>query len=191
MRDNEAARRKAKAMLARLREDTRPLVQQLIAAVSDSNKAVAADLGEPYSDANERYFRMLGNITQAANHMLNSGSPELHSLHDLAKTVTPRQRDQWTEAKGILEWLFENLDGREQLGLGALLMLEPDGNEARADILRECAIFHKVPPNYIPALDEAVDVILKAHGGWQFAPQHWATIYAYSVGAMVTRCTPD
>ena len=102
MSDSEAARRKAKARLAKLREATRPLVQQLIAAASDANKAMAADMGEPYSDANARYFGMLGNITQATNHTLNSGSPELHGLHDLAKTVMPRQRDQWTEANGSL-----------------------------------------------------------------------------------------
>jgi hypothetical protein len=87
-------------------------------------------------------------------------------LHDLAKNSDAAPTRTVDRGQRVLGRLFENLDGGEELGLGPLLMLEPDGDKARADILRECATFRKALPNYIPALGEAVDAILKAHGGW-------------------------
>lgn len=197
--DKEVGQRKVHAMMEDFHERIRPHVDAMVAGITEHNKQMAADFGIPHTDETRDFWGILGNVCQAI-HDLPSNAPELRAVLDLARTVLPRQRNQWSEAKHITDELFDDLDGGGALGLGDLL--DPnveDQNfglgfttaEGRLNVLRIVAKFHAVPPAYGPAVGDIVDALMNTHGGWDYAPQHMSVIYAYVVGAIVGWVKPE
>jgi hypothetical protein len=117
--DNDATKAaKVKAWLEGVRDDLRPQVNALSEACSEQARQLAADMGEAATDANRIYWGTMGNLLVFGGGKLNTGSPELHALHDLARSVPRRTASQWTMAKCCCEELFDQLDGGETPGLG-------------------------------------------------------------------------
>lgn len=178
----------------------RPAVERLAEAARSESKQIAADLGEPYDSRNEMFWATLYNVVVTSGHSLNSGSPELRAVLEVARAAAAdhRQREQWREAKRVTEAMFDEGDAGEAVGLGdvCLNLLPDDDANDRATVLAECAAFYKVPAAYVPAIgqivtDMMVHVAMRNDGSRWNLPQHWANVYSYVCGAIAARCLPD
>jgi hypothetical protein len=154
-------------------------------------QGLAADFGEPISDHNEAYYDALSCFTLSQR--LNSSSPELRRIHEIARTVLPRDRNAWSDAKRKVDAMYETEDGTgEALAFGRLLDHDPDKVADLDDILRQCAAFYRVPLSCVPIVGEAVTAIV--HGepkAQRELPVTWVHNYMLVVNAIVARCKPD
>jgi hypothetical protein len=157
--DEPTKRAKVTAWLEEAREQMRPHWEALAAHATDAASQLAADMGESYS-TNKMYWGTMGNFLTFGGQRLNSGSPALHALHDLARSVPRRSADQWSAAMRKCEEMFDNIDGGETLGLGdgGLHYYPADDGPPRnwddpvqvPDAMRIAAEFFSVPPLYAP-----------------------------------------
>ena len=193
MSDDSDARREFEKHLA----DAQAGMKRLGALANDESRQIAADMGDPQTPDNRMFWATLFNVVTATRYQINSGSAELRTILDLARTVTPRQRDQWAECKRVTELMFDDMDAGETVGLSdTCLRLKPDDDAAdRAVVVAECASFYRVPPAYAPALGDVVAQIMAhvaARGdgtNWNL-PQQWACMYSYVAGAIAARALP-
>jgi hypothetical protein len=170
--------------------EARDAAKRLGEIAEDNVKQLAADMGEPYTTANEMYWGTMGNLTKPNGGALDSNAPELHALHQLANSVPRLHRNQWSEAHAICGRLFEGLKGGEELGLGPLLHLDVAQEEDRAEAMRRAAEFQKVPAAYAPALGDVVKAIM-AHYRHRESRHRWAMTYCYAVACVCERCKAD
>lgn len=196
--DPAVGQAKVKAWMSGRVESLLPTVESMAATAQDELKQIAADLGEPYAENNKMFWVTLYDLIPATVQGVNSGSPELRTIVDLAKTVTPRQRNQWAAAKRITDEMFDEMDAGKTVGRGDVcLRLNPDSDPIhRATLLAECARFYAVPASYAPAVGDVVAALMERcprrddGSRWEL-PQHWANIYSYVVGAIAALAKPD
>jgi hypothetical protein len=187
---NNDATRKAKVKKMR-GEDIRPHVGQLMAGLRMRLQGLADAFAEPISDQNKSYFDALSCFTLSQR--LNSSSPELRSVHEIARTVLLSERNAWSDAKRKVDAMYETEDGTgEALAFGRLLNHDPDKAADLDDILRQCAAFYRVPLSYAPSVGEAVTAIVQGEPKAQRElPVTWVHNYMLVVNAIVARCKPD
>jgi hypothetical protein len=186
MSDDDEARKK----IERLTTEARSAGKAMFAALREDIRMLAADMGEPLSDDNKQYYDSLAALAMTTE--LTSGSAELHRVDEIARTVIPRDRNQWSGALAQREYLLESEDQTgETLGFGDLLRHDPNDPDALKDLLRQCATFYRVPSHYAPAIGEAVTAVTKTRGSWYDMPVGWSHTYALVVWAVVARWKPD
>jgi hypothetical protein len=144
-------------------------------------QGLAADFGEPITDHNESYFDALSCFTLSQR--LNSRSPELRRVHEIARTVLPH--NAWADAKRKVDAVYETEDGTgDALASGRLLDHDPDKVADLDDILRQCAAFYRVPLSYAP-------IVQGEPKTQRELPVTWVHNYMLMVNAIVARCKPD
>jgi hypothetical protein len=190
--DDDATRKeKIKKKREDASEDIRPHVGQMMAGLPVRLQGLADDFAELISDQNESYYDALSCFTLSQR--LNSSSPELRRVHEIARTVLPRDRNAWSDAKRKVDAMYETEDGTgEALAFGRLLSHDPDKAADLDEILRQCAAFYRVPSSYAPIVGEAVTAIVQGEPKiGRELPVTWVHNYMLVVNAIVARCKPD
>jgi hypothetical protein len=156
----------------------------------------AADLGEPLTDDNARFMSVLSALAMVARVEI-TGS-EIAHVAELARTVIPRSRNQWSDAQRQLDWCDDNEDFTgltvAQQFDDAQGGMQNTRNPAVADALLErCGPFYRVPWLYQPLVAEATRVVMQGcqQEGWTELPVAWSQVYHLIVAAIVARCKPD
>ena len=150
-------------------------------------QSLANDFAEPMSDQNASYYDALSCFTLSQR--LDSSSPELRRIHDIARTVLSSERNAWSDAKRKVDAMYETEDGTgEALAFGRLLNHDPDKVADLDDILRQCAAFYRVPLSYAPIVGEAVTAIVQGEPKTQRElPVTWVHNYMLMVNAIASR----
>ena len=190
--DDDAARKaKVKKMLEKCARRYTPHAGQMMVGLRVRLQRLADDFAELISDHNESYYDALSSFTLSQR--LNSSSPELRRVHEIARTVLPRDRNAWADAKRKVDAMYETEDGTgEALTSGRLLDHDPDKVADLDDILRQCAAFYRVPSSYAPIVGEAVTAIVQGEPKLgRELPVTWVHNYMLVVNAIVARCKPD
>ena len=161
----------------RLKGEAQQTVDSLFAALREQVRSNAADMGEPISDDNAVYMGAISALAFVAN--INVTDPAIAHVGDLARTVAPRTRNAWSQAKAQLEWCRDN-----ETVADAFPHTNPRNPSVADALMQRCPTFYHVHDLYAPLVAEATCEIMKMReNGWDELNVGWTNIYTLVVAA--------